>query len=168
LAGLIEGLRDRAEHAADGLSRAFGSRGGSGCCAGSDGILHSGLTPGNGGAGESDQEKPKRLHGNVLVSDFITLGPGTFGQAVTSRGGEHLPGSVGIGVSDRNAGGTLWQEWGMKKYVRAVLDDLKSKTKKKGNPVVPQDLQNQTLSKDPQQRVRQLDYQAQKDEERLS
>jgi hypothetical protein len=60
----------------------------------------------------------------------------------------------------------------MKKYVRAVLDDLKSKAgKKKQNPVVPtpvvpQDLANQTLSKDPQQRVRQLDYQAQKDEER--
>jgi hypothetical protein len=54
----------------------------------------------------------------------------------------------------------------MKKYVRAVLDDLKSKTKKKGNPVMPQDLQNQTLSKDPQQKVRQLDYQAQQDEER--
>ena len=56
----------------------------------------------------------------------------------------------------------------MKKYVRAVLDDLKSKAGKKQNPVVPQDLNNQTLSKDPQQKVRQLDYQAQKDEERLS
>jgi len=54
----------------------------------------------------------------------------------------------------------------MKKYVRAVLDDLKSKTRKKDNPVMPQDLQNQALSKDPQQKVRQLDYQAQKDEER--
>ena len=54
----------------------------------------------------------------------------------------------------------------MKKYVRAVLDDLKSKAKKKRNPVVPQDLENQTLSKDPKQKVRQLDYQAQKDEER--
>jgi hypothetical protein len=54
----------------------------------------------------------------------------------------------------------------MKRYVRAVLDDLKSKTRKKGNPVVSQDLDNQTLSKDPRQKVRQLDYQAQKDEER--
>ena len=54
----------------------------------------------------------------------------------------------------------------MKKYVRAVLDDLKPKAKKKENPVVPQDLENQILSKDPQQKVRQLDYQAQKDEER--
>ena len=54
----------------------------------------------------------------------------------------------------------------MKKYVRAVLDDLKPKAKRKENPVMPQDLQNQSLSKDPQQKVRQLDYQAQKDEER--
>ena len=54
----------------------------------------------------------------------------------------------------------------MKKYVRAVLDDLKPKAKKKENQVVPQDLENQVLSKDPQQKVRQLDYQAQKDEER--
>jgi hypothetical protein len=54
----------------------------------------------------------------------------------------------------------------MKKYVRAVLDDLKSKAGKKQNPVVSQDLENQTLSKDPKQKVRQLDYQAQKDEER--
>ena len=56
----------------------------------------------------------------------------------------------------------------MKKYVRAVLDDFKKKTRKKTNLVTPQDLQNQTLSKDPQQKVRQLDYQAQKDKERLS
>ena len=54
----------------------------------------------------------------------------------------------------------------MKKYVRAVLDDLKSKAGKKQNSAVPQDLENQDLSKDPKQRVRQLDYRAQKDEER--
>ena len=55
----------------------------------------------------------------------------------------------------------------MKKYVRAVLDDLKSKAgKNQQNPVGSQDLENQILSKDPQQKVRQLDYQAQKDEER--
>lgn len=59
----------------------------------------------------------------------------------------------------------------MKKYVRAVLDDLKTKAGKKKDPVVPtpavpQDLENQILSKDPQQKVRQLDYQAQQDEER--
>jgi hypothetical protein len=54
----------------------------------------------------------------------------------------------------------------MKKYVRAVLDDLKSKAQKKDNPTVPQDLENQILSKNPKQRVRQLEYQAQQDEER--
>jgi len=55
----------------------------------------------------------------------------------------------------------------MKKYVRAVLDDLKSQAgKQTQSPVASQDLANQTLSKDPQQKVRQLDYQAQKDEER--
>lgn len=56
----------------------------------------------------------------------------------------------------------------MKKYVRAVLADLKGKTKKKENSAMPQDLENQILSKDSQQKVRQLDYQAQKNEERLS
>jgi len=56
----------------------------------------------------------------------------------------------------------------MKKYVRAVLDDLKSKGGKKPNTVAPQDLDNLTLSKNPKQKVRQLDYQAQKDKERLS
>ena len=55
----------------------------------------------------------------------------------------------------------------MKKHVRAVLDDLKSSAGKQTNPVVAQDLENQSLSKDPQQKVRQLDYQAQKNEERL-
>ena len=59
-----------------------------------------------------------------------------------------------------------WQKGGMKKYVRAVLDDLKPKTKKKQTPATAQDLESQTLSKDPQQKVRQLDYQAQKSEER--
>ncbi len=50
----------------------------------------------------------------------------------------------------------------MKKYIREILDDLK----RKKNPVVPQDLENQELSKDPAQRVRQLDFQAQQAEER--
>jgi hypothetical protein len=58
----------------------------------------------------------------------------------------------------------------MKKHIRAVLDDLKPKTrkpaKKKDKSVVPQDLENQILSKNPKQKVRQLDYQAQKAEER--
>ncbi len=50
----------------------------------------------------------------------------------------------------------------MKKYIRAILDDLQPKKQ----PPVAEDLDNQELSQDPQQRVRQLDYQAQKDEER--
>ena len=50
----------------------------------------------------------------------------------------------------------------MKQYIRDLLDDLKPKKQ----PPAPQDLDNQELSKDPEQRVRQLDYQAQKDEER--
>ena len=54
----------------------------------------------------------------------------------------------------------------MKKYVRALLDDLKLTSRRKTNPVVPEDLENQVLSKDPKQKVRQLDYQAQKNEER--
>lgn len=50
----------------------------------------------------------------------------------------------------------------MKRYIRELLNDLNPKKQ----PAVPEDLANQELSKDPQQRVRQLDYQAQKDEER--
>ncbi len=38
----------------------------------------------------------------------------------------------------------------------------------KPQPPVPQDLSNQVLSKNPEQRLRQLDFQAQKDIERLS
>jgi len=57
----------------------------------------------------------------------------------------------------------------MKKHIRAMIDDLRkqnSPKKAKTNPVVSEDLDNQTLSQDPAQRVRQLDYQAQKSEER--
>ena len=55
----------------------------------------------------------------------------------------------------------------MKKHVREILSDLKrSAPKKKMSAVVPQDLNNQILSKDPAQRVRQLDQQAQRSEER--
>jgi len=46
----------------------------------------------------------------------------------------------------------------MKKYVRDILDDLKKPA--------PADIDNQTLSDDPAERVRQLDRQAQKSEER--
>jgi len=52
----------------------------------------------------------------------------------------------------------------MKKYIRNLLDDLKKK--QPPPPVVPQDLENQELSNDPAERVKQLDYQAQEDEER--
>jgi len=55
----------------------------------------------------------------------------------------------------------------MKKYIREILHDLKlTPGQKKLEPVVPQDLDNQILSSDPAQRVRQLDQQAQKSEER--
>ena len=54
----------------------------------------------------------------------------------------------------------------MKKYVRAVLDDLKLTSRRKANPVMPKDLENQVLSQDPRQKTRQLDYQAQKEKER--
>jgi hypothetical protein len=48
------------------------------------------------------------------------------------------------------------------------LNDLKwtARPKKGQNAVVPQDLNSQILSKDPAQRVRQLDQQAQQSEER--
>ncbi len=48
----------------------------------------------------------------------------------------------------------------MKKYIREILNDLKKP--------VPTDLDNQTLSDDPAERVRQLDQQAQENEERES
>ena len=48
----------------------------------------------------------------------------------------------------------------MKKYIREILNDLKKRA--------DTDLDNQTLSKDPAERVRQLDQQAQENEERES
>jgi hypothetical protein len=55
----------------------------------------------------------------------------------------------------------------MKKYIREILNDLKlTPGQKQPEPVVPEDLDNQILSNDPAQRVRQLDHQAQKSEER--
>ena len=53
---------------------------------------------------------------------------------------------------------------GMKKLIRQILDDLN----KKPQPPLPQDLDNQILSKDPAQRVRQIDQQAQESEQRQS
>ena len=72
---------------------------------------------------------------------------------------------MGIPIPQEGAEEQQCKKSSMKKHVRAVLDDLKSKTKKK-NPVMPQDLENQVLSRNPKQKVRQLDYQAQKNEER--
>jgi hypothetical protein len=61
---------------------------------------------------------------------------------------------------------------GMKKYIRNMLEDLKKKHDEKDplppvvSQVVPQDLENQDLSSNPEERVRQLDQQAQDDEVR--
>jgi hypothetical protein len=74
----------------------------------------------------------------------------------------------------------------MKQYIRDIIDDLKKageedfipaipKTPTDGKTVyldpppvapTPEDLNNQNLSSDNEERVKQLDYQAQKDEER--
>jgi len=55
----------------------------------------------------------------------------------------------------------------MKSYIRQILNDLNLTTKTKTpEALLPEDLDNQTLSNDPAQRVRQLDWQAQKNEER--
>ena len=56
----------------------------------------------------------------------------------------------------------------MKKHIRESLNDLKrsARPRKMTPAVVPQDLNNQILSSDPAQRVRQLDQQAQQSEER--
>ena len=49
----------------------------------------------------------------------------------------------------------------MKTYIREILNDLK-----KPDPGVPTDLDNQILSDDPAERVRQLEQQDQKSQER--
>jgi len=59
----------------------------------------------------------------------------------------------------------------MKKYIRAMLDDLRRKTPSKRSRTTkitppPEGLDNQVLSSDPLQRTRQLDHQAQKSQER--
>lgn len=73
----------------------------------------------------------------------------------------------------------------MKKYIREMLDDLRKKHHKDYVPPVPKpepkapttdlavppepptpyDLENQILSKNPEERVRQFDFQAQQSEE---
>ena len=54
----------------------------------------------------------------------------------------------------------------MKKYIRQMFDDLNNRRDKKNPipPVMPQDLENQNLSPNPEERVKQLDQQAQDDE----
>jgi hypothetical protein len=59
----------------------------------------------------------------------------------------------------------------MKKYIREMLRELTGKNNKRPTtpePTMADDLNNQELSKDPLQKTRQLDYQAQRDEERQS
>jgi hypothetical protein len=64
----------------------------------------------------------------------------------------------------------------MRTYIREMIDDIRRKQNKKAKPpvmnlappaapVLPKDLENQILSTDPAERVRQLDFQAQKQEE---
>jgi len=69
------------------------------------------------------------------------------------------------------------QPYGMRTYIREMLDDIRRRQREKKQkasvinltpppaPVLPQDLENQILSTDPAERVRQLDFQAQKKEE---
>jgi hypothetical protein len=52
----------------------------------------------------------------------------------------------------------------MKRTIQSIIDEIAPKPK----PPVPTDLDNQTLSKDPLERARQLDQQAQKNEERIA
>ena len=74
----------------------------------------------------------------------------------------------------------------MKKFIRQMIDDLQRKNERdfippipkpssggpvtdlnaSPEPVMPNDLDNQELSDDPLERIRQLDFEAQLDEER--
>ena len=79
-------------------------------------------------------------------------------------------------VRERGAGGRLRDEQrsGMKKYIREMIDDLKhSKSKglvpavvgkKSAEKALPDDLSNQVLSTNAEERVKQLDFQAQQSE----
>lgn len=64
----------------------------------------------------------------------------------------------------------------MRTYIREMIDDFRRRQTKKAKPptidltpppapVLPKDLENQILSTDPAERVRQLDFQAQEQEE---
>ena len=52
----------------------------------------------------------------------------------------------------------------MKRTIQSIIDAIAPKPK----PPLPTDLDNQVLSKDPVERMRQLDQQAQKNEERIA
>jgi hypothetical protein len=52
----------------------------------------------------------------------------------------------------------------MKKYIREMINDLKNTAGKEKNAVAPQDLSNQELSKNAEEQVKQLDFQAQQSE----
>ena len=52
----------------------------------------------------------------------------------------------------------------MKKFIRDILDDLNRNKKPEVAPVLPDDLENQELSKNPAEKVRQLDFQAEQEE----
>jgi hypothetical protein len=59
----------------------------------------------------------------------------------------------------------------MKKYIREMIDDLRKKNtvidlNPPPEPAMPDDLNNQILSKNPAEKVKQLDFQAQENEER--
>ncbi len=54
----------------------------------------------------------------------------------------------------------------MKKFIRDILGDLNRKKKPDVAPAMTDDLENQKLSKNPAEKVRQLDFQAQQDERR--
>jgi hypothetical protein len=52
----------------------------------------------------------------------------------------------------------------MKKFIRDILDDLNRNKKPEVAPTLPDDLENQELSKNPAEKVRQLDFQAEQEE----
>lgn len=61
----------------------------------------------------------------------------------------------------------------MKKYIREMIDDLRKKNPSTNvadltpppEPPMPYDLENQILSKNPQERLKQFDFQAQQESE---
>jgi hypothetical protein len=107
------------------------------------------------------------------------------GEAFTTQKGEivtFLQSDSGVGLKNPRGGR---QRSGMKKYIREMLADLKSPKSNKDfippvpkgakedpmkaltpppQPPMPQDLSNQELSKNAEEQVKQLDYQAQQSE----